>query len=653
MAVASRVLLVLLMLATGVHAASSAMTEVRWAQTPITLDGVADEEAWKHAHWVEHFSQPWLGDKDKPSHRTRAALLWDEQYLYFYAEMQDEDLLAKVTQHDGFTWTDDVFELFFKPRKDATAYYEFEVSANNTTLDMFIPVRVEQFYFKYVKANPFGWQTVVKRRGTLNKSDDKDEGWSVEGRFPWKDFAPTGGRPAAGDTWTYTLTRYDYVTGKEPELYATAPLREKNFHKDDDYAPLKFVGPTRPPQSLRQRVNWTTSRVVGSPEPPPPFRVARAWPSLPLRLPVYVVNEPGTDRLIVLENHGYIERTGAIKRFSAGSSEPRVETLMQLNEMPYALAFDPDFQRNGFVYLGCNGRDEKRVAHTRVVRYTMSREEPFAIDAASRMVIIEWPSDGHNGGDLCFGNDGMLYVTSGDGTSNSDEDVAGQRLDLLTSKVLRINVRGASPEKPYAMPADNPFVNRGAGFRGETWCYGLCNPWRMTIDRATGDIWVGENGQDLWEYARVIHRGENYGWSAYEGSHPLFPDRFNPTAPFTPPLIEHSHAEFRSLTGGVVYHGRSLPELAGRYIYGDYSTGRIWGPGTKTASSSRTANWSTRPCPSPASVSMNTVSCSSWTTAAGSIGSSATRRSRRRHSRKHSARRGCSILSSITASPPG
>ena len=140
--------------------------------------------------------------------------------------------------------------------------------------------------------------------------------------------------------------------------------------------------------------------------------------------------------------------------------------------------------------------------------------------------------------------------------------------------------------KNYAVPKDNPFVDR-KGACPETWAYGLRNPWRMTFDKKTGMLWVGQNGQDLWEQAYVVHKGDNCGWSVNEGSHPFQPQRDHGPDPIVMPAVEHHHSEFRSLTGGVVYYGKKHPDLDGCYVYGDYSTGKIWAvrhDGTKTLS---------------------------------------------------------------------
>jgi glucose/arabinose dehydrogenase len=203
-------------------------------------------------------------------------------------------------------------------------------------------------------------------------------------------------------------------------------------------------------------------------------------------------------------------------------------------------------------------------------------------------VIIEWDSNGHNGGDMAFGPDGMMYVGSGDGTSDSDADLAGQNLTTLRSKILRIDVDHSDEDTPndgrhYSVPTDNPIFDVGSpiatvkGARPETYAYGLRQPWRVVIDRATSQIWVGNQGQDLWEQIYLIDRGANYGWSIVEGTHKFNDDQKAGPTPISKPVAEHPHAEARAMTGGLIYKGSALPELYGAYLYGDYSTGRIWG----------------------------------------------------------------------------
>ncbi len=189
----------------------------------------------------------------------------------------------------------------------------------------------------------------------------------------------------------------------------------------------------------------------------------------------------------------------------------------------------------------------------------------------SEHVIIEWPSLYHDGGCLAFGPDGYLYIAAGDGGGEEN----GQGLGDLSSSVLRIDVDHPGGGRLYGVPGDNPLIGL-AGARPEVWAYGLRQPWRFSFDRATGDLWAADVGQDLWEMVYLVKRGGNYGWNIREGSHPYQPWRKPGPSPILPPIVEHSHAEARSLTGGFVYRGARLKDLAGAYIYGDYDTGKIW-----------------------------------------------------------------------------
>jgi glucose/arabinose dehydrogenase len=337
------------------------------------------------------------------------------------------------------------------------------------------------------------------------------------------------------------------------------------------------VGDASKPYGIDKRIALTTSRVVGSPDPPPPYRVRRVFPKLKLDFPIAVVHQPGCDRLLIITQPWPYGPT-TIVRVKDEPDADQTEKLLEQDGTAYDITFHPNFKDNGYVYVGLNspmsGPGEAK--KTRVLRYVIERKPPYRLDPKSETLIIEWPSNGHNGGALCFGKDGMLYVTSGDGTSDSDTNVVGQDLSKLTSKVLRIDVDHPEAGKPYAIPRDNPFVGQ-KNVRPETWAYGLRNPWRMTADQKTGHIWVGNNGQDLWEQAFLIQKGANYGWSVMEGSHPFYPNRKAGPTPFSKPTVEHPHSEARSLTGGIVYYGAKFPQLQGVYLHGDYSTGKIWG----------------------------------------------------------------------------
>ena len=333
------------------------------------------------------------------------------------------------------------------------------------------------------------------------------------------------------------------------------------------------------PYGIAKYVPVTTSRVTGSPEPPLPYRAVRAIPRLQVEWPIFVTTEPGSSRLIFIHDHR-TEKKFQVCRATADQVEAgEFDVLFELDDPAYSICFHPDFAKNGYFYLGHNGPNKalpKDADKTcRITRYTLQREAPFLLVEDSEQIILEWTSNGHNGAAVTFGLDGMLYVTTGDGTSDSDTNLTGQGLDHLLAKVLRLDVDHPDNGRQYSVPKDNPFVGQD-GIRPETWAYGLRNPWRMTTDPKTGHIWVGQNGQDLWEQVYKVNKGENYGWSVYEGSHPFYLERKAGPHPHVKPTFEHSHSESRSLTGGVVYYGSKFPRLQGAYIYGDYSTGKIW-----------------------------------------------------------------------------
>jgi uncharacterized repeat protein (TIGR03806 family) len=555
--------------------------ECRFAVGTIQIDGKGDDAAWRQAQSIESFGIPWLKDDARRAKTaTKARLLWDRENLYFFAELEDHDLFADLTQHDDRTWLNDVFELFFRPDENKAPYYEFQVNAAGTTLDIFFPRKGAPF--EQAKSDgEFHWQTAVVRHGTLDNRTDRDEGWSVEGRIPWDDFKRTGGRPAEGDLWRFALCRYDYTLNEKPELSTCAPLSQPSFHRLEDYARLKFVGmktgaEAAPPKALPTQAFVKTSKVVGSPDPPLPYRPVRAYPNLKLTFPIALDHIPGSNQLLVIAQ----EKSYGPATILRIADDPAVEKaeqvlIVQGGGTAYGIAFHPKFSENGYVYVGWNGAPNGGPKRTYATRYTMDRKT-FTLDPDSALHVISWESNGHNGGDLEFGLDGMLYITSGDGTSDSDTNLRGQDLSQMTSKVLRIDVDHPAEGKNYSVPADNPFVGQ-EGVVPETWAYGLRNPWRIAVDPKLGHVWVGNNGQDLWEQVYFVRKGENYGWSVYEGSHIFYANRKMGPQPLTPPVAEHHHSEARSMTGGVVYYGQKLPELYGAYIYGDHSTGRVWG----------------------------------------------------------------------------
>jgi glucose/arabinose dehydrogenase len=218
---------------------------------------------------------------------------------------------------------------------------------------------------------------------------------------------------------------------------------------------------------------------------------------------------------------------------------------------------------------------------TVVSEWRVSPADADRADAGSERVLltVKQPFANHNGGAVVFGPDGFLYISLGDGGSGGDPQGNGQRLDTLLAKILRIDVDRTAAGKPYAIPADNPFLAT-AGAQGEIFLTGLRNPWRISFDRATGDLWIGDVGQNRFEEIDVVRAGsrggQNFGWNRMEGNH-CYPsgDSCDKTG-LTPPVGEYSHAFGCSVTGGNVYRGSASPALAGAYLFADYCSGNVW-----------------------------------------------------------------------------
>lgn len=336
-------------------------------------------------------------------------------------------------------------------------------------------------------------------------------------------------------------------------------------------APAATRRPVRKPFGLDRRVLWTTSKVVGTPEPPPPYRTEVAFPHLRFDSPLAMTAVPGTNRLAVAE------RYGKIYTFENRRNVREKTLLIDLKRTIYGLAFHPRYLQNGFVFVTYILDPRQPSSRgTRVARFTVKEPATFRADPQSEKILLQWPSGGHNGGCLRFGPDGYLYISTGDASGIADELRTGQDLSDLPGSILRIDVNRTEKGRPYGIPADNPFLHT-PGARPEIFNYGHRQVWKFSFDQKTGQMWGGEVGQDLWEMIYLLEKGGNYGWSVMEGSHPFRPNRPKGPTPFIKPVVEHNHNDFRSITGGYVYYGNRLPELKGTYIYGDYDTGRIWG----------------------------------------------------------------------------
>lgn len=259
------------------------------------------------------------------------------------------------------------------------------------------------------------------------------------------------------------------------------------------------------------------------------------------------------------------------------------------------LAFHPDYANNGKAYLSyTRPGNPPIVSLVSYVSEFTSTDGGLTLDPSTEVPIItiNQPYSNHNGGNIAFGPDGYLYIGFGDGGSGGDPANNGQQSLTLLGAMLRIDVDVSSEDfdlgARYYIPQDNPFFNPDAPAFGlpcfaavdgcpEIFAWGLRNPWRWSFDIKTGDLWAGDVGQGAREEIDVIENGNNYGWHCYEGFIPYDLDNCGPASEFTPPVHDYPRTLGRSTTGGYVYRGTRLPELAGIYFYGDYSTGRIWG----------------------------------------------------------------------------
>ena len=288
----------------------------------------------------------------------------------------------------------------------------------------------------------------------------------------------------------------------------------------------------------------------------------------------------GLDRPVDLQPDGMgnlylVEKLGHIHLFhDAEDGDPSETPFLniedrvnaQSNEMGLlGLAFHPNYGENGFFYVNYTGRG----GDTFISRFQSTGDDTVDPNSETILLTVEQPFPNHNGGVMVFGPDGYLYIGLGDGGAGGDPFGNAQSLDTLLGKILRIDVDSADP---YAIPPDNPFGD-------EIWHYGLRNPWRMSFDKATGDLYIGDVGQNAWEeidfHPAGAPGGVNFGWDQYEGNHEY--EDAGREAEYVFPIAEYSHPDGGcSVTGGFVYRG-SMPEWNGIYLYGDYCTGFVWG----------------------------------------------------------------------------
>ncbi|MFN2322988.1 MAG: sorbosone dehydrogenase family protein [Trueperaceae bacterium] len=284
----------------------------------------------------------------------------------------------------------------------------------------------------------------------------------------------------------------------------------------------------------------------------------------------------GSGRLFVVEQRGTVVAVapdGATARWLDLQGRTRAQGERGL----LGLAFHPDFAANGRVFVHYSDRDGGTVLAELTVDPSAER-----VDAGTEVVLftLDQPYGNHNGGQLAFGPDGMLYLALGDGGSGGDPLGAGQDLGTPLGALLRFDV-DAGGRGTLAIPSDNPFVDV-AGARPEIWAYGLRNPWRFAFDPRTGDLWIADVGQNAVEEVNVLHAGApagaNFGWRVVEGDRCFDPPQGCDPDRFVAPVATYTHDSGwgRSITGGVVPYGDAAPSLAGRYVFGDFVSGRLF-----------------------------------------------------------------------------
>jgi glucose/arabinose dehydrogenase len=334
-------------------------------------------------------------------------------------------------------------------------------------------------------------------------------------------------------------------------------------------------GPSSPqPSSPAARTTSPASApaVSASPAPTPSPQFGLKSVAQGLSQPVYLAAPPGDrHRVFIVEKGGTIRimKDGALLPTPFLDLTGKVSTATEQGLL--SMAFDPAHATNRRIYV-----DYTDVAgDTVVARYTASESEPDRIDPATRTVIlkVDQPYANHNGGQLQFGPDGRLYVGLGDGGSEGDPHDYGQDPRVRLAKILGIDVGGSPP-------------------RVVTYAYGLRNPWRFSFDPASGDLWIGDVGQDRWEEIDFLKAdtlpGANFGWSYFEGDHVYKRQPIDRTR-LEFPVFEYPHTQGCSVTGGYVYRGGAIPALTGYYLFADFCSGRVWmmmGPGGTVAEAS-------------------------------------------------------------------
>jgi len=316
-----------------------------------------------------------------------------------------------------------------------------------------------------------------------------------------------------------------------------------------------------------------------------PLSLKLMFPGIELQQPLGMIQAPADKQnWYVLEKNGRIVRVFQSK--GRWQSESMLDISTQVDSSSegglLGLAFHPQFALNQQLFVSYTRKGSKKgVAMQSVLsRFNLIKGKQL-VDSSSEKIILltDQPYSNHNGGQIAFSQQGYLFYGLGDGGSGGDPHSNGQNINSLLGAMLRLDVNHSLP---YQIPATNPLqgdkktaVTRMNG-RAEIYAWGLRNPWRWSFDRLTGELWLADVGQDLWEEVNNVKRGGNYGWNKMEGLH-CFTSSSCQKNQYLPPVLEYGHEKGRcSITGGYVYRGKNIKSLYGRYVYGDFCSGEIW-----------------------------------------------------------------------------
>jgi len=386
-------------------------------------------------------------------------------------------------------------------------------------------------------------------------------------------YTDTGLMPAT--QYSYTVRAFDRASPPN-ESAASQPASTTTL------APTSTSG-------LDSRPDNTTCVAGERPSSNVTLSLERAFPDLPGFVnPLLMLQAPANG-----SNWYVVEQAGRVRVFANQSTVSATRLFIDIasrvrsgGEMGLlGLAFHPAYPEDPRVYLSYTHDAGDLVSRVSEFR---TRDGGATLDPTSEVILltVPQPASNHNGGNIAFGPDGFLYIGFGDGGSGGDPwGTIGNGQNLLTTlgKMLRIDIGGATGAVPYRIPAGNPYAgnplcNAGAGTQNcpEIHAYGFRNPWRWSFDREAGDLWVGDVGQGTLEEVDRVVAGGNYGWRCFEGTSSYNPNCGPNAASSLPPVAEYGRSSGQSITGGYVYRGTSIPVLAGRYVFGDFVTGRIW-----------------------------------------------------------------------------